>query len=68
MYDHSFYFLRIIAIEDAYTGPALKDNKVTLEFMLELMEHYKNQKILHRKYAYKVRIIIHNIVFKYLIS
>ncbi|XP_018783852.1 PREDICTED: serine/threonine-protein phosphatase 5 [Bactrocera latifrons] len=46
--------LEDIAIEDAYTGPALKDNKVTLEFMLELMEHYKNQKILHRKYAYKI--------------
>lgn len=43
-----------LAIEDDYKGPALEDGKVTLKFMLELMDHYKQQKKLHRKYAYKV--------------
>jgi hypothetical protein len=43
-----------IAIENEYTGPELEDGKVTLNFMKELMELYKNQGKLHRKYAYKV--------------
>lgn len=38
-----------------YDGPKLDDGNVTLEFMEELLEYYKNQKKLHRKYAYKVR-------------
>lgn len=51
-------FLYLIAIEDDYKGPALEDGKVTLKFMLELMEHYKQQKKLHRKYAYKVNTLL----------
>ncbi|KAL0270388.1 UNVERIFIED_CONTAM: hypothetical protein PYX00_007815 [Menopon gallinae] len=46
--------LESIVIEDEYTGPKLEDGKVTLEFMKDLMEHYKEQKKLHRKYAYKI--------------
>lgn len=47
-------FKFIVAIEDDYNGPALEDGKVTLKFMKDLIEHYKAQKKLHRKYAYKV--------------
>lgn len=43
-----------MAIEDDYTGPTLEDGKVTQEFMKGLMETYKNQGKLHRKYAYKM--------------
>ncbi|EDX13572.1 serine/threonine-protein phosphatase 5 [Drosophila simulans] len=43
-----------ITIEDDYKGPQLEDGKVTLKFMMELMEHYKAQKRLHRKFAYKI--------------
>ncbi|XP_061395103.1 serine/threonine-protein phosphatase 5 [Musca vetustissima] len=43
-----------IAIEEDYTGPMLIDGKVTLQFMLDLMENYKQQKKLHRKFAYKI--------------
>lgn len=46
--------LHFIAIEDDYTGPQLEDGKVTLKFMKDLMEFYKDQKKLHRKFAYKV--------------
>lgn len=42
------------AIEEEYNGPALEDGKVTLKFVTDLMETYKNQGKLHRKYAYKV--------------
>lgn len=43
-----------LAIENDYVGPELEDGKVTLQFMKDLMELYKNQGKLHRKYAYKV--------------
>ncbi|EEB13025.1 serine/threonine-protein phosphatase PP-V, putative [Pediculus humanus corporis] len=46
--------LESIVIEDEYTGPKLEDGKVTLEFMTCLMQHFKEQKKLHRKYAYKI--------------
>lgn len=46
--------LEDMAIEDEYTGPKLDDGKVTLEFMKDLIEWYRNQNKLHRKYAYKI--------------
>ncbi|XP_044731006.1 serine/threonine-protein phosphatase 5 [Chrysoperla carnea] len=46
--------LDAMTIEDEYKGPELEDGKVTLKFMKELMETYKNQGKLHRKYAYKI--------------
>ncbi|XP_024937082.1 serine/threonine-protein phosphatase 5 isoform X2 [Cephus cinctus] len=46
--------LDAMAIEDEYTGPKLEDGKVTLKFMQDLIEWYRNQNKLHRKYAYKI--------------
>uniref|UniRef100_A0A8D9EDT4 Serine/threonine-protein phosphatase 5 n=1 Tax=Cacopsylla melanoneura TaxID=428564 RepID=A0A8D9EDT4_9HEMI len=43
-----------MSIEDEYSGPSLENDKVTLKFMLDLMETYKAQGKLHRKYAYKI--------------
>lgn len=56
--------LESISIEDDYDGPKLENDKnVTLEFMKDLMQHYKDQKKLHKKYAYKVSLItIHSII------
>ncbi|XP_072031594.1 serine/threonine-protein phosphatase 5-like [Amphiura filiformis] len=55
-------------IEDDYEGPKLdEDGKVTKQFMLDLMEHFKNQKKLHRKYAYQILVQI-NDMFKKLPS
>ncbi|XP_063539055.1 serine/threonine-protein phosphatase 5 [Cydia strobilella] len=48
--------LDAMTIEDEYEGPALENGKVTLKFVTELMEHYKQQKKLHKKYAYKILI------------
>ncbi|XP_030632826.1 serine/threonine-protein phosphatase 5 [Chanos chanos] len=42
-----------MTIEDEYAGPKLEDGKVTLNFMKELMEWFKDQKKLHRKCAYQ---------------
>ncbi|XP_048474165.1 serine/threonine-protein phosphatase 5 [Rhincodon typus] len=44
-----------MTIEDDYTGPKLEDGKVTLKFMKDLMQWFKDQKKLHRKCAYQVR-------------
>ena len=44
------------AIEDDYSGPTLDDGKVTAQFMQELMVWFKDQKLLHKKYAFKVRV------------
>lgn len=47
-------FTHTLAIEDEYSGPKLEDGKVTITFMKELMQWYKDQKKLHRKCAYQV--------------
>jgi len=47
-----------IAVESDYCGPALEDGLVTQEFVKNLMEWYKSQKTLHRKFAYKILIDI----------
>ncbi|GJQ76366.1 PpD3 [Trypoxylus dichotomus] len=46
--------LDAMTIENEYNGPELEDGNVTLTFMKELMELYKKQGKLHRKYAYKI--------------
>uniref|UniRef100_A0A8C2Z9A2 Serine/threonine-protein phosphatase n=1 Tax=Cyclopterus lumpus TaxID=8103 RepID=A0A8C2Z9A2_CYCLU len=45
-----------MTIEDDYEGPQLEDGKVTLKFMKEMMDWFKDQKKLHRKCAYQVHI------------
>lgn len=48
-----------MAVEDSYEGPRLGDDgKITPSFMEELMAWYKNQKVLHRKYAYRILVDI----------
>ena len=47
--------LESIAVEASYDGPRLGDDgKVTVEFMDQLLEHYRAQKTLHRKYALQI--------------
>lgn len=44
-----------IAVENSYTGPRLKDNKqVTLEFVKQLIEHFKDSHVLHRRYVLEI--------------
>jgi len=43
-----------MSVEDKYDGPKLENGKVTLQFMKDLMETYKNQGSLHRKYAFQI--------------
>lgn len=51
-------FILLQAIEDDYVGPKLEDGKVTLTFLKEMMEWFKDQKKLHRKCAYQVTFML----------
>ena len=43
-----------MAVESDYSGPRLVDGKVTVEFMQSMMDTFRDQKKLHRKFACKV--------------
>jgi serine/threonine-protein phosphatase 5 len=44
-----------ISIEDSYKGPKLKNNKeVTLEFVVQLIQYFKDSQILHRRYVLEI--------------
>jgi len=43
-----------MTVEDKYDGPKLENGKVTLQFMKDLMETYKNQGKLHRRFAFQI--------------
>uniref|UniRef100_A0A8C8RB09 Serine/threonine-protein phosphatase n=1 Tax=Pelusios castaneus TaxID=367368 RepID=A0A8C8RB09_9SAUR len=53
-----------MTIEDEYSGPKLDNGKVTLAFMKELMQWYKDQKKLHRKCAYQILVQVKEVLFK----
>jgi len=46
--------LESMAVDDKYEGPRLEGGKVTLAFMKTLMETYKKQGTLHRKFAFQI--------------
>ncbi|KAL7747963.1 Palmitoyl-protein thioesterase 1 [Sorochytrium milnesiophthora] len=50
--------LNNIIVEDSYTGPRLSDSGenggMTAEFVEQMVEHFRKEKRLHRKYAYKI--------------
>uniref|UniRef100_A0A0R3RR96 protein-serine/threonine phosphatase n=1 Tax=Elaeophora elaphi TaxID=1147741 RepID=A0A0R3RR96_9BILA len=46
-----------IEVEATYDGPVLEDD-ITLEFMKQLIETFKAEKKLHKKYAYKILLAI----------
>ncbi|XP_076463656.1 serine/threonine-protein phosphatase 5-like [Babylonia areolata] len=49
-----------MTIEDEYSGPQLEDGKVTEKFVKDLMQTFKDQKGLHKKYAYKILLDVKN--------
>ncbi|EFP11926.1 CRE-PPH-5 protein, partial [Caenorhabditis remanei] len=53
--------INAIAIEDSYEGPHLEE-KITREFMMDLIQKFKDQKKLHKKYAFKMLLDFYNYV------
>uniref|UniRef100_A0A8W8IG72 Serine/threonine-protein phosphatase 5 n=1 Tax=Magallana gigas TaxID=29159 RepID=A0A8W8IG72_MAGGI len=56
--------LASMSIEDDYQGPRFEDGGVTLKFVTDLMKTFKEQKKLHRKYAYQILVEIKNFFIK----
>jgi serine/threonine-protein phosphatase 5 len=47
--------MRRIEVENDYVGPKLDENhKVNQKFVEDLIQHYRDQKLLHRKHAYEI--------------
>ena len=42
-------------VEETYEGPRWEEGEIAVEFMTGLLDWLKDEKKLHRKYAYKVR-------------
>ncbi|PWA22362.1 hypothetical protein CCH79_00018234 [Gambusia affinis] len=53
-----------MTIEDDYVGPKLEDGKVTLQFMKDMMDWFKDQKKLHRKCAYQILVQVKDVLSK----
>lgn len=47
-------------MDDDYKGPSLDGDKLTIDFMRQLMELYRSQGKLHRKFAYMILFQIRN--------
>ncbi|XP_054164961.1 serine/threonine-protein phosphatase 5-like [Oppia nitens] len=46
--------LESMSINDDYDGPQLVDGKVTQDFMIQMMDYFRDRQKLHRKHAYKM--------------
>jgi serine/threonine-protein phosphatase 5 len=47
--------MRASKVESDYKGPNLNEkNEITQEFVSQLLDHFRDQKILHKKYAYEI--------------
>uniref|UniRef100_A0A5S6R1X1 protein-serine/threonine phosphatase n=1 Tax=Trichuris muris TaxID=70415 RepID=A0A5S6R1X1_TRIMR len=53
-----------IVVEDTYNGPALEDGKVTVQFVEQLLETFRTEKKLHKKYAFMILVDIYNMMRK----
>eukprot|EP00096_Caligus_rogercresseyi_P007909 TRINITY_DN2605_c0_g1_i2.p1 TRINITY_DN2605_c0_g1~~TRINITY_DN2605_c0_g1_i2.p1 ORF type:complete len:485 (-),score=166.64 TRINITY_DN2605_c0_g1_i2:883-2337(-) len=56
--------LENMAVEESYEGPRLSpdDNyAISKEFMVSLLDYYKNLKVLHKRYAYQMLIDVKNL-------
>jgi len=50
--------LESMCIESDYSGPELEDGNISLQFMEKLLPYLKDQKKLHKKYAYQILVSI----------
>ncbi|KAJ0790794.1 Serine/threonine-protein phosphatase 5 [Helianthus annuus] len=46
--------LRTIDVEPQYAGARIEGDVVTLEFVKKMMDDFKNQKMLHKRYAFEI--------------
>lgn len=46
--------LEDITVPSDYDGPRLEENNPTVDFLKEMVQRFKDQKLIHTKYAYKI--------------
>ncbi|WOL14145.1 serine/threonine-protein phosphatase 5 [Canna indica] len=51
-----------IEVEPQYDGPRIEDEVITLEFVKKMMDYFKNQKHLHKRYAYQIALTTREIL------
>jgi len=44
-------------VDDSYDGPKMED-EITLEFVKAMIERFKNQKTIHKKFAFSVKFFL----------
>lgn len=52
-----------IAVEDTYDGVRLDGDEMTQEFIDDMTERFKNEKRIHKKYAYKIVLAVSKLVY-----
>ena len=53
-----------IQVDDGYQGPRIKDGKVDIAFVNELIQWFKQEKRLHQRYAYELMLLAKNLFSK----
>ncbi|KAF0492478.1 protein phosphatase 5 [Gigaspora margarita] len=56
--------LNAIAVDSSYDGPKLADGQITREFIEDMMECFKNQKKIHRKYAFQIILAVRKMMLE----
>jgi hypothetical protein len=46
----------VAAVPDSYTGPRMIDGKITPEFVAALVEEFKAQRLVHKRYVVEILI------------
>ncbi|XP_010525309.1 PREDICTED: serine/threonine-protein phosphatase 5 isoform X2 [Tarenaya hassleriana] len=50
----AFWWASCSEVEPQYSGARIEGDEVTLDFVKNMMEDFKNQKTLHKRYAYQI--------------
>ena len=46
-----FFF---VEVEDSYLGPRIDGDIVTSDFVMDMVQHFKNQRMIHKRYIYQI--------------
>lgn len=57
------YSVSLLNVEPQYTGARIEDNVVTLDFVKKMMDNFKNQKCLHKRYQLKLSSMFNDAIF-----
>lgn len=56
----NFFPLLTVEVEPQYSGARIEGDVVTIDFVKKMMDDFKNQKSLHRRYVSETRLIVYS--------